>query len=172
MLVPLPTRTAIVQESERDAARIARMLPQTTSDGTLSTTLPCGTAFGIPEYVCESPLTPGNVIFCLTDLSRAARNLNDNNGASVMIKADAASGSLVTNPRVTLVGKVGEVSQEDKEAVKKVYVEVHPDSRHYVQWADFRFYELSVESVYFVGGFGGQHYIGPVGLELYRSAQP
>ncbi|KAJ1931940.1 hypothetical protein EC988_009622, partial [Linderina pennispora] len=123
-------------------------------------------------YICESPLTPGYVILCMTDLSRAVHNLGNHDGASVMVKSSSAEGSLVTNPRVTLIGTLKVVEQEDREAVRKAYVDLHADTRHWVNWADFRFYELKVESLYFVGGFGGQHYIGPVSLELYLSARP
>jgi hypothetical protein len=36
----------------------------------------------------------------------------------------------------------------------------------------FHFYRFIVKDIYFVGGFGGKHYIGYIDNELYHEAEP
>jgi len=61
--------------------------------------------------------------------------------------------------------------------IRECYVEKHPDAErwlpenqdapHQAYWARF-----DPQSVYFVGGFGDEHYIGSIPLPLYQEALP
>lgn len=50
----------------------------------------------------------------------------------------------------------------------------HPDARWWMPGSggfhDFKWYSLEVEQVYYVGGFGGAHYIGWIDKQTYLDA--
>ncbi len=50
----------------------------------------------------------------------------------------------------------------------------HPDARWWMPgnggFHDFKWYSLEVEQVYYVGGFGGAHYIGWIDKQTYLGA--
>ncbi|EIW83140.1 hypothetical protein CONPUDRAFT_51896 [Coniophora puteana RWD-64-598 SS2] len=65
----------------------------------------------------------------------------------------------------------------DREALQACYLAAHPDAEwwlpedeeaaHISYWARF-----DPHHVYFVGGFGDEHFIGYVPLDMYREALP
>ncbi|EGO25389.1 hypothetical protein SERLADRAFT_368793 [Serpula lacrymans var. lacrymans S7.9] len=65
----------------------------------------------------------------------------------------------------------------DVDAIRACYLKKHPDARwwlpdddkgaHISYWARF-----DPHDVYFVGGFGGEHYIGQIPLHLYQGSPP
>ena len=57
----------------------------------------------------------------------------------------------------------------DREEVRQTYLAAHESARYWVDYADFGFYRLAVESLYYVGGFGE---MGWVEVEEYRAARP
>jgi len=74
-------------------------------------------------------------------------------------------------------GTLSTEMQTERDEIKACYLAQHPDARwwlpgdddaaHLAYWARF-----DPHSVYFVGGFGDEHYIGYIPLATYQSAEP
>ena len=93
-----------------------------------------------------------------------------NNGREYWAMADL--------PRVVLVGNLEEISDEDVErmGVEKCFTKTHPDSSlwlpgrkgaaHTGVWV-----RLRVKEVYWIGGFGGENYIGWLDGDEWRGVK-
>jgi putative heme iron utilization protein len=71
--------------------------------------------------------------------------------------------------RVTLIGNVLRVPEEEVAEARKLYLTRYADSKHWVDFDDFSFYRMNVVDVYYAGGFG---VMGWVPASEYYSAQP
>jgi len=75
-------------------------------------------------------------------------------------------------PRVTLMGSLRRVPDEDRANARNKYVAKHPMADMWADFADFAFYFFEPRDVYWVGGFGGSHYIGWIPPSDYLQASP
>jgi len=170
------------KETVEDAARIARGLIQSSSVATLSSTYPSqhpleGQPFGLMEYYAPC-YSNGSLAILFFGISQNGRNiLQSTNHSATMSIQSPPSRSLATKPRVALIGTVTVFPHdyEGGEALRACYVKSHPDAWwvpgnkagvHDAVWSRF-----DPQTIYFVGGFGGIHYIGYIPLEVYQKAE-
>ncbi|KAF8919878.1 pyridoxamine 5'-phosphate oxidase-domain-containing protein [Mucidula mucida] len=174
-------------ETVEDAAAIARSLVDSSvnSVATMATIFPeddpylPGYPFAMQEYYA-SCLRNGSLSLLFLPISRHSRNIlaSESRVVSISITSESPAAHL---PRVSLLGNIT-IFKESSEMgqlseIKECYLSAHPDSKrwlpdddegaHVSYWARF-----DPQSVYFVGGFGGRHYIGFVPLPLYQAATP
>ncbi|HVR10703.1 MAG TPA: DUF2470 domain-containing protein, partial [Thermoanaerobaculia bacterium] len=71
--------------------------------------------------------------------------------------------------RATLVGNAQPVEEGGLDSVREQYLARHPNSRYWVDFADFGFFRLEPIDVYYVGGFG---VMGWVDASDYATAAP
>jgi len=169
-------------ETVEDAAQIARGLIQTASIATMSSSYPVGHAlegqpFGLMEYYAPC-YSNGSLAILFFGISQNGRNIlaSPHQAASMSIQSPP-SRSLATKPRVALIDNVTVFPRDyhEGETLKACYAKSHPDAWwvpgnkagvHDAVWARF-----DPHTVYFVGGFGGVHYIGHIPLKLYQEAK-
>ncbi|KAI0344655.1 hypothetical protein BDW22DRAFT_1412427 [Trametopsis cervina] len=172
------------RETVEDAARIARALVDNSPNaiGTMATIFPAdhdtlaGQPFSMQEYYASCH-TNGSLTLLFMPISRQSQNVlkSPTSSASISILSERPAAS---RARVSLIGNVTVYKDletaPDREAIQSCYLEKHPDARiwvpgpdepHVAYWARF-----DVNSIYFVGGFGGLHYIGYIPPELYASS--
>jgi heme iron utilization protein len=97
------------------------------------------------------------------------QHLKANARASLFVEQTGADGDPLGAARATLVGLVEPVPQEDIASVRELYLARHPNSRYWVDFADFNFFRLQPIDVYYVGGFG---VMGWVDAAVYAHATP
>ncbi|KAG8932911.1 hypothetical protein FRC02_000338 [Tulasnella sp. 418] len=167
------------------AARIARTLIQDGSVGTMMSVYPeshqlAGQPFGLMEYYAPCYNNGSLLILYFSRISQNGRNIqaSSNHSASFAIQSPP-SYSLATKPRVSLIGTVTILEEDEgtRKELAECYAKSHPDSKwwlpggnggvHDAVWAIF-----DPHTIYFVGGFGGLHYIGYIPPELYQSYKP
>lgn len=98
----------------------------------------------------------GAPILLISDLADHTRHIAKDNRVSLLFgsSADSASGTIETDAaRLTVFGRA--VRDHDA-ALRACYLRSHPDAAQYADFADFGFYRVSVEAIYWVGGFGKQ----------------
>lgn len=113
----------------------------------------------------------GQPTFLLSALAVHTRNLGKDGRASLFVSespADDGSGDLSVR-RATLLGSVAPVPEVYLDDVRADYLERHDDARRWVDFGDFRFFELEPVAIYFVGGFGSMGWIDPAD---YAAAVP
>ncbi|KII92899.1 hypothetical protein PLICRDRAFT_37701 [Plicaturopsis crispa FD-325 SS-3] len=167
-------------ETVQDAAILARELVDSspTSIGTMATIYPsdhpdlAGQPFPLQEYYA-SCLGNGSLTLLFLPISRHSQNILRSPGqsASISIWSEQPAAS---HARVALMGNVTIFHDGFVVPEAACYVEKHPDSRrwvpgddapHIAYWARF-----DPHSIYYVGGFGDEHYIGYIPLDLYQQA--
>lgn len=91
----------------------------------------------------------------ISDLAVHTDNVNTNPNVSLMVSETVKRGNNFDNLRVTFSGKMKKV--EDEKTIKElreVYLKKHPDAAVFIDFGDFNYYTLEVETINFVGGFG------------------
>ena len=65
--------------------------------------------------------------------------------------------------RVTLLGTLVEVGPEDLDVARERYLAANPPAAYYIDFGDFAFYRLRVESIRYVGGYGRMSWVDAAG---------
>jgi putative heme iron utilization protein len=110
-----------------------------------------------------------NPIFLISTMAMHTQNLLADPRASLLVTQPDAGGDPLGASRVTLLGNVLSVRETDVAEARKLYLARHADSKHWVDYKDFSFYQMTVVDVYYVGGFG---VMGWVPASEYYSAKP
>ena len=95
-------------------------------------------------------------VFCLSRIAEHGKNLAADTRVSLLVH-ESGSADPLANGRVTLLGRASVVA--DREAVKAAFVEAQPHAAHYVDYQDFAFYGLTVESLRYIGGYGRMSWV-------------
>jgi len=133
-------------EAVADAKRLLR-LSRTGALATLdpATGAPLTTLVGIASDFDGAPL------FLMSTLARHTRHLASDPRASLLLTEEPERGDPLNHPRITLNGRI-ERARDLR--VRPRYLQRNPKANLYVDFADFDFFRLAIESVHFNGGFG------------------
>jgi putative heme iron utilization protein len=170
---PLPDEPAAEQRPaapEPSHAERARTIVTNQSRAALSTLAldPPGTPFGsVITYGLDDRGRPS---FFVSTMAEHTRNLDSDPRASVLVVEDIATGAdPLAAGRVTLIGEVGEVTDESERAAARAgYLAANP-AAFYVDYGDFRCLRLEVTGVRYVGGFGRMSWVD---VSAYAAARP
>lgn len=135
------------------AERVRTLISQH-SIGTLSTLSRKREGFPFGSLMPYAVDEAGRPLFLISSMAMHTQNLKANARASLFVAAGSAEEDPLGAARATLVGEVRQVPDGELADVRKLYLAAHENSKHWVDFADFAFYRLEVEDVYYVGGFG------------------
>lgn len=161
-----PSPTADVPEPP--FAERARTLIHLGRTGTLSTQsrklrgYPFGSVapYGVDEK--------GRPTFLISTMAMHTQNLEETSHASLLVTQPGWTEDPLAGSRVTLVGDARQLEGDDLAAVRADYLARHENARFWVDFADFSFYRLEVEDLYYVAGFGA---MGWVSARDYAAAE-
>ncbi|KAG0249713.1 hypothetical protein BG011_009002 [Mortierella polycephala] len=174
-------------ETYEQAAGLARALVKNTSVGTFMTVMNAdrqdgkieGFPFGSVDYYADNCDDSGTPLMLLSHLQINVQNARTQNRVSLAIRRlpkEGERGNVMVDPRVTLMGHLAPLDTSKHASAVKCFGERHPDARWWMPgdhgFHDFKWYTLEVEEIYYVGGFGGAHYIGFIDVDTYRRASP
>jgi putative heme iron utilization protein len=158
--VPTPTH------GERAATIVAAL-----ATGTLCTLAkePAGFPYGsFVTFAMEGP----SPVFFISELAEHTKNLIGDPRASLLV-AEGGDGDPLARGRVTLLGHCRKLTATTdtsaREEAKSAYLAKHPNAGYYVDYADFAFWRLEVESVRYIGGYGRMSWVP---IDDWRSAKP
>lgn len=135
-------------------AERARTLAASRAEGALST-LSQGHPYGSHVVYAIVGASP---VFLLSRLAEHTKNLEADPRASLLVVDPEREGEeALARGRVTLRGECRRV--DDRERVEASFLERHPSARRYAGFADFGYWELTVEAARYVGGFGRMSWI-------------
>lgn len=110
----------------------------------------------------------GNPTFLISTMAIHTQNLRHNPKASLLIIEAAADEDPLGKARVTIMGEITQVAEEDLAVIRESYLNQHQEARYWVDFGDFAFYRMKIIALYFVGGFG---VMGWVTEEEYQQAE-
>ena len=159
-------QSAVPEPSFAERARTLMHSGRIGSLSTLSRKQP-GFPFGsLMPYALDAQ---GRPIFLISTMAVHTQNLQADPRASLFVTEPDASGDPLGSSRVTLIGGVIRILESELAAARTVYLAGYPDSKYWVDFDDFFFYQMDVVDVYYVGGFG---VMGWVAASEYSQAQP
>lgn len=173
------------QWQSRDAAiQEARNFVYANGFGTLSTVNQADFEFsaypaGQVEYYCDSGDSDASLLMIRVDMSSAFRNIHLGSPSSFSIRTGDKPNcqtpiELAANHRIILYGEFTDCEPTFAEIQR--FFAMHPDARawrpgsigfHQTFWTKF-----VVSGIYYIGGFGGEHYIGKLPVDKYKDAVP
>ncbi|MCA1843870.1 MAG: DUF2470 domain-containing protein, partial [Actinobacteria bacterium] len=141
-------------------AERARTLVAGSNRGVLSTVAldPAGYPFGsVATYAIDGA---GRPIVFVSTMAEHTRNAAADPRASLIVTEPVPEGSdPLAAGRVTLVGDLLEVAGDERPSVRDRYLAANPASAYYIDFGDFSFWRLEVNSVRYVGGYGRMSWV-------------
>ncbi|KAJ8100642.1 pyridoxamine 5'-phosphate oxidase-domain-containing protein [Lipomyces tetrasporus] len=164
-----------------EAAFQARRLVHDQSLGYLNTVYQHGHnkgfPFSLPEYYADCD-TNGTLTLLIVEIGVNYDNWQAGSPVSFSIGHTSTfipPISPASQPRVSLQGSLSYIPEDDQDALKKAklcFLRHHPDSRLWFPGNAFHnssFAKFDVKSVYWVGGFGHESYVGEIPVKLYSN---
>jgi putative heme iron utilization protein len=140
------------------------------SRGALSTiaTDPAGYPYGsVASYGLDER---GNPLFFVSLMAEHTQNVLRDPRASLLVTEPVPEGAdPLASGRVTLMGPMTAVADHERAAVRELYLAANPASAYYIDFGDFAFYRLEVESIRYVGGYGRMSWVD---ARQYAEAEP
>lgn len=163
---PSADRPGVPEPSFSERARTLVYLGRIGSLSTLSRKQP-GFPFGsVMPYGLDGQ---GRPVFLISTMAMHTQNLRADPRASLLVTQADSSGDPLGASRVTLIGNVATVPDNEVAGARALYLERYANSKYWVDFEDFSFYRMDVLDVYYVGGFG---VMGWVPALEYDQAQP
>jgi len=136
----------------------ARTITHVCTSGTLCTTSAMEGVQGMPfgsyvDYILDEA---GRPVLLLSEQSLHTQNILENPCVSLFAQLPRQVGSQAAAAlsRVTVMGRVESVPQEDLSLLKLAFILVHQYAEQIADSPKFQFYRIAPEKIYFSGGFG------------------
>jgi putative heme iron utilization protein len=140
------------QTADFDPVRVTKRLLRTTPLGALAT-LREGTSNPFCSLVNIGTLPDGSPILLISGLAVHTRNIAADHRVSLLL-AEPGVPDPLTAPRISLMGTAERLTDSGAITARRRYLAAHPSAELFVDFADFSFYRIAIESVHLVGGFG------------------
>src|SRR4051812_47919197 len=155
---------------EPSHAERCRTLVSSANRGALSTLAvdPEGYPYGsVASYGLDDR---GNPLFFVSLMAEHTQNAMRDPRASLLVTEPVPEGAdPLASGRVTLMGKLSTVPDDDRPVARERYLAGNPAASYYIDFGDFTFYRLDVESIRYVGGYGRMSWVDPA---KYATAEP
>ena len=165
-----PTGEAGPRPPEPSHAERCRTLVTSATRGSLCTVAvdPEGYPYGsVASYALDDG---GNPLFFVSLMAEHTQNAIRDPRASLLVTEPVPEGAdPLASGRVTLLGLLSAVPDEERPAVRERYLEANPTSAYYIDFGDFAFYRLAVQSIRYVGGYGRMSWVDAA---AYAVAEP
>jgi heme iron utilization protein len=165
--------TSPIRPTDDEARALARRLLDHAAFGALGVLDP-HTGGPMVTRVAVGTDTAGRPVLLVSDLSAHTRALGADPRASLLVGEPGDRGDPLTHPRLTLAGTARFLRKgaAGHDALRARWLEGHPKSALYIDFADFSFVVLDVEAGHLNGGFGRAFVLAPEDLSPVRSAGP
>jgi putative heme iron utilization protein len=102
------------------------------------------------SLVGVAPMPDGSPLLLLSNLARHTANIRRDRKVSLLL-AQKSQGDPLAAARLTVMGRIEE---QDKNTVRARYLARHPEAAKYVEFADFGFWRIAIDSGHLVATFG------------------
>jgi heme iron utilization protein len=152
--------SAAAPPPEPTHAERCRTLVAAGTRGALSTLAadPAGYPYGsVATYALDEQ---GNPLFFVSLMAEHTQNAIRDPRASLLVAEPVPDGAdPLASGRATLMGRLDAVADADRDAARNLYLVANPSAAYYIDFGDFVFYRLTVESIRYVGGYGRMSWV-------------
>ena len=164
-----PHRTGVVAPEPSHAER-CRTLVASATRGALSTLAadPAGYPYGsVASYGLDDR---GNPLFFVSLMAEHTQNAIGDPRASLLVTEPVPDGAdPLASGRATLMGRMEPIGEADRDSTRDRYLVANPSAAYYIEFGDFVFYRLTVESIRYVGGYGRMSWVD---ADAYAVSEP
>jgi putative heme iron utilization protein len=112
----------------------------------------------------------GNPLLFVSTMAEHTQNALRDPRASLLVAEPVPEGAdPLASGRVTLMGEMRAVEASNRDLARERYLDANPAAAYYIDFGDFDFYRLTVQSIRYVGGYGRMSWVEP---EQYAVAGP
>ncbi len=112
----------------------------------------------------------GSPLFFVSLMAEHTQNAIRDPRASLLVTEPVPDGAdPLASGRVTLMGLLSTVAERDLPIARDRYLTANPTAAYYIDFGDFAFYRLDVESIRYVGGYGRMSWVDAA---AYAEAEP
>lgn len=156
---------ATVKAADPTPAQGAVALMKQGAGGVLATIKGTGPYTSSTPFVIDAE---GRPLIFISDLARHTKNIKANPSVSMIVNKPDSDGSYFNGSRCTMGGKMQKITDEKEIAdAKKRYFGKYKEAEDYAEFADFNFFRLEYDDIYYIGGFGDINVVTP---EEYKAA--
>ncbi len=137
--------------------------------GTLATHARQPQGYPYPTVLPFAPDAHHRPMILVSRLAEHTRNLQADPRAGFLV-VHAPEGDVLNSPRVTLLGTF-EAVDPTPERVRR-YLRYHPDAGQYLALGDFTFWQMSLERIRYIGGFGAMGWLDARDLDPLDPLSP
>ncbi len=115
-------------------------------------------------------LHEGKPVFLISRIAEHTRNVANDPRASLLVH-ELGKPDPLANGRVTLIGQCRKLAAGDADtsAARASFLATHANASYYVDYADFDFWQLEIEAVRYIGGYGRMSWLD---VEAFVRATP
>ena len=155
---------------EPSHAERCRTLVASGTRGALSTLAadPAGYPYGsVASYGLDDR---GNPLFFVSLMAEHTQNAIRDPRASLLVTEPVPDGAdPLASGRATLMGCLEQIDEAGRDVARDRYLAANPSAGYYIEFGDFVFYRLTVESIRYVGGYGRMSWVD---ADSYAVAEP
>ena len=129
-------------------------LLRSSSSGILSTLSKSFKGYPFGSYVTFITGPDRSIYIYASTLAQHTKNLFQDSRACITLSKEKKDDDKQNSQRLTLMGDLKPISQNEREVIRNKFHEFLPDSKKYSALHDFDFYKLSHSKVRWIGGFG------------------
>ena len=133
-------------------SRLAKSLLRTSRQGALAT-LMAGTGAPYCSLVNLANHPDGSPILLISRLAVHTRNILADNRVSLMLD-ERGPGDPLEGARIMLSGRAEVTDDDNRELVRRRYLNAHPSAAAYADFGDFSFFRIRPAGTHLVAGFG------------------
>ena len=141
-------RPSIVSSSSRP-----RQIIETARVGSLGTLDEAGNPF--VSLVTVAALEPTRLILLLSGLAQHTKNLDRAPNCSLLlVEPGGEQGNPLAGARLTISGSAKRLARDGDEIARACFLAAHRSAAAYAEFEDFSFFQLDVDQIHLVAGFG------------------
>jgi putative heme iron utilization protein len=103
-------------------------------------------------------LHEGAPVFLVSVMAEHTQNLEGDPRCSLLV-AEPGTGDPLARARATLVGTAERLERGADAEVRETFLAAHPNASYYVDFKDFHFWKMEIESVRYIGGYGRMSWV-------------
>ncbi len=138
--------------AEFNPSRLAKSLARRSRQGALAT-LMAGTGDPYCSLVNVASAPDGAPILLISRLAVHTKNILADARVSLMLD-ERAPGDPLEGARIMLAGRAEEADNDDREMLRRRYLNAHPSAEAFVDFKDFSFFLIRPSGAHLVAGFG------------------
>ena len=150
-------------------AQSARTIMKRCRNGALSTLATSPDGFPYGSLVSHAMTQDGDPVLLLSNLAEHTQNLRRDPRASLLVTDSLRRDDPLADGRVCALGHIAQAAAAERDALRALMLQAHPEAELYLDFDDFNLYRLRVSDVRYIGGFGRMSWVD---LEGWRAAEP